>query len=895
MERAYMKITFENSTAAQLNSERQGFKTLETKEAPQNNAGFSIGSSLNKNTSYQTGNKSVTDFRNEFSARNVSAEQDEMTVLSNTLSGEQYAAYLKDGNIRDVDLSDAENIVDHIKLELIKGGTEIKGYTDDLPPELEKEVKEAIDKASEITELNDGMKRALVAEGCPLTIDNLYLAKFTQSEALSSESGNYFTMETPGYYGEKAVIADEATLRTQVAELLGTTDEAKIDEGVWLVKNSFEINDTNITRLENVLSLSLPMNHDRIERAIDIALVEGRKPMEADLTKTESIYEEAVRITDEILKLSDREVHARRVLEEVRLMMTTETNLKLIKSGIAIDTEDLETYVEALKKVENSREFKESVEISRVNETIKEVKELPAAVIGHMMEIPEIDTLVKIRDEGEVLKARLEKAGEEYEKLFTEVRYDLGDSIKKAFRNVDAMLEEGGFEVNDANRRAVRILGYNTMDINEENLDKVKVLDEKLNHIIKSLTPADTLKLIRQGKSPADMSIEELNEYIEEKRTGDDEKMEKYSKFLYKLERADGINEEERKQYIEVYRLLHHLEKTGYAAIGSLVKTGRELSFANLKEEIRSSKHVGMDVKVDESFGLLVRNLIDDLEPVKMKAAGIIEETNLNEAYESMKNESGDARAERQYNAEALKEIREGLEVSEGAVKEIINRGEPVTISGLLATESLMKNRGRAFKKVEELRGEDFRKEAADVVDNSGDKEKISTEYNEMIDNSKSSVTDAAMMSESYLDVRELMLTHKELSVAASMAKGETYNVPMEVAGELTNVCVKIVHNEKEEPGVKVSLETEELGSVSASLTGTLENISGYIACNLKEAVTKMEKAADILGKNVAVVFSPEKDNRGFHEISMKDNSERVSSAELYQMAHRFLKAIQGE
>lgn len=893
-----MKITFENHGTSQVNFEGQGFKVLEKSESPRDSRAVSLAPSLNMNKEYRTGNKSVTDVIDEFASRDVTAEQNAMTVLSNTLSGEQYEAYTREGNFSDVDLSDSETIVDHIKLELIKGGVEVKGYTDNLPPELEKEVKVTMEKASGITEINDGMKRALVAEGCPITIDNLYLARFTQSD-ISGETGNFFSMETPGYYGEKAVTEDVQALRAQVEQFLKDdgveVTETKVDEAIWLVKNSLEINAVNIERLEKISSVQVPLTGESVKRAIDIALLEGNKPGEADLTRTESVYHEAIRKTEELKRLSEAEIHAKRVLEEVRLMMTTETNLKLLKSGIAIDTEDLEAYVNALKEAEKKPEFAELRELERTASVIEEVKNAPAPIVGRMIEIPEIDNLEAIKNEGEAMKARFEKAGEEYEKLFTEVRKDLGDSIKKAFRNVDALLFEGGFEVNEANRRAVRILGSNSMEINGENLEKVKALDLKLNSIISKLTPEDTLKLIRNGKSPVDMKIEELGAYLEEKRNKDEARMEKYSKFLFKLERADEITADERKEYIEVYRLLTGLERTGYAAIGSLVKTGRELSLGNLKEEIRSTRKIGMDVKVDESFGLLVQNLVDELEPVKMKAAGINDSTVLEEAYEEMKNGQGDSEAEALYTDEAFKELREGLEVSENTIKEIIGRGEPVTVGNLLSTERFMKNKSRAFKKVDELRGEDFRKEIEDIVENGNEKEKISTKYDEMIDNSQSSVARAAMESTTYLDVRELVLTHKELTVAGNMARSESYNVPMIIDGEMTVVSLKIVHNSEEEPGVKVMLETAELGSVSASLAGTEENITGFIACNTQEAVTKIKKAADILGKNVTVVYSPDKNDNAFYEIPMKDNSDKVSTAKLYRIAHRFLKAVQGE
>ena len=63
------------------------------------------------------------------------------------------------------------------------------------------------------------------------------------------------------------------------------------------------------------------------------------------------------------------------------------------------------------------------------------------------------------------------------ESLMTEPRKDLGDKISKAFRNIDDILSDLGLETNEENRRAVRILGYNRMQINNDNINAIKAAD----------------------------------------------------------------------------------------------------------------------------------------------------------------------------------------------------------------------------------------------------------------------------------------------------------------------------------------------------------------------------------------------------------------------------------
>ena len=99
---------------------------------------------------------------------------------------------------------------------------------------------------------------------------------------------------------------------------------------------------------------------------------------------------------------------------------------------------------------------------------VEQLGQVPAYVLG----IPDADvsTIEGAYEQGSQMKSALEKAGEQYETLMTAPRADMGDSIQKAFRNVDDILKDLGIEATEDNRRAVRILGYNGIDITEESI-----------------------------------------------------------------------------------------------------------------------------------------------------------------------------------------------------------------------------------------------------------------------------------------------------------------------------------------------------------------------------------------------------------------------------------------
>ncbi len=55
--------------------------------------------------------------------------------------------------------------------------------------------------------------------------------------------------------------------------------------------------------------------------------------------------------------------------------------------------------------------------------------------------------------------------------------------IQKAFRNVDDILSDIGLEETEANQRAVRILGYNQIEITQESVAEMKAADEQVQRI----------------------------------------------------------------------------------------------------------------------------------------------------------------------------------------------------------------------------------------------------------------------------------------------------------------------------------------------------------------------------------------------------------------------------
>ena len=884
-----MRITFDNIQSLNKAQETTASKTESLGSIVPDSTG--IAKSYTDNNTYDGTKESVEKVKATAAQTDVEKYSDYMSVLSGCMSEEDFNEALKNGeNPATIEIEDAVTIIDRIKLEVAKSGKEVEGFTDTLDKETIKEltgletlateaelsdvtlteetcvdIKNAYEQLSEVDQITDGMKRLLLTEGEDPTIENLYLLKHSTVETGETKGSDYFYLESTGYLAKRGDGDNSNDLKSEIANLLIENDISVTDENIeaskWLIKESLPVTEDNIKKLETLDEIKLPLTDSEFAKKVIIACKEGKAPIKTDLTKNESIYDEAVRITSEIESLCEEPfVKETRILEETRLKMLTEANLVLLKSDYSIDTKDLEGYVEALKNLENTQSFKEAKEVTETTEVVDSVKTLPAMVISSFSAKINITTLEEINTDGADLRERFKKAEISYEQVQTEVRVDLGDSIKKAFSNIPEILDNLGLEDNTENERAVRILGYNSMPITKESVNEVKEADQKLNNVLSRLTPSDTLTLIRDGKSPIKMSVEELNKYLDAKEDNAEANIEKYSKYLYKLEKTDGITKEERKDFIEVYRIINGIEKGDSQSVGAVVNAGWELTLGNLKTAMKAMGYKGSDITIGDAYNVI----------------------------------NSDEVTEREWIQEKYTDMKSSLKAPEETVTELVNNRITVTAENLQAAFYLRKEKGNAFKKASESNKGAAKEEEISFLDSFTDEESAKEAYDTMIDDAKDAVFAECMEQETYMDVKALQLVHKQLSLARSYSECDNFEVPMEIEGRITSVNVKLVHGADEESNVYISLETESLGAVNAKLYEDSNSIGGYVACNLKETVTKIKDAADKVSTGISVVWTENKDfDLKLSRLPMKDNKP-TETVKLYEIAKNFLEALKG-
>ena len=881
------------------------------------------------------GLKSFDEIKAKASMKNVSLENNAFAVMATSMSADDVAKMADEG-FSPSEMTDSETVtvLDKIKATLVKSGVNIDGFTDDLskeeieqiagssayasaieaalketalPATLENvtEISEALNVSGELTIPSDDAKKYMI-NNCPEpTVNNFYIANHSSSADTSANRASYYMDET-GYVGKNPTDADIESLSPQIEKIISdaglSVNEQTINEAKWLINKDIPLTKENLTNLENLESVSFPLNTETVALSAASALAEGKNAKDGLLSDPESIHIKAAKFVE---SLNFDDVAKRRILEETRLILTLEASVSLLKKGINLDTKDLEKLVDDLKQAEKESYApflmdNDEVDIKKYDDeltlkldvfkqtviAIEHVKTAPLSVVGDVAFSEKTPTLNEVAELSNKAKSEFSKAERSYETMMTMPRYDMGDSIKKAFRNVDDILEDLEIEATRLNEKAVRILGYSGMEITEANIEKAVKAEVAVENVITHMTPARTLKMIRDGFNPLDTDIYELsNELLsEDEDTGNT----KYTEFLYKLEKSSEITESEKSAFIGLYRLFRKIEKSDGKLVGDVIKADEKLTFSNIISALRSDRQVGTDIKIDDSFGTLEK-LITHGESITDQILQGFKTKELN----------------KQYAKEEANEIRNIITKEEAIVRALENADSPKSPINMAAANMLLNSRGTIFKGL--LKGLDeeekdvFDKEISELADSFDDEDSAKNAINSFTEKTQEIIKNKAQIADKYIDVKSLKLLNKQLSIINKMADSRTYEVPVIINGSYTSINLKIVNDTENAGKVKAYFETEETGKVSAEFDLRDGKVSGIITTEnsffegvIKEREDSFKEEFKGAGVEISSMYYVNK--RG---ISVKGNYtdendvSTPATKQLYSVAKAIIKAVQ--
>ena len=779
---------------------------------------------------------------------------------------------------------------------------------------------EAFDMAESVGKLDDNMKAYMIQNQLAPTINNIYIAAYS------------------GYNRNIHNISEEqwAEMAPQVEKILSDSDIAvttdNVNKGRWMIDNDIEVTADNFNRLAELEDAERNLNAENIIERIAAGMTEGFAAKDSVISSTKYPWENAVKAVKTLEKTtpenlmyliaSHREItlenlaiiqenngvekpdeanikyaRAYRNITEARILMTISAARVMEQNGISVNTEPLSELVDKLKEyeIQSSDNMPETPEMTdrTVNAMyeIEMLKMAPAAVIGRVVAEKEAPTVANLNSH---IK---EKAAGAYEALSTEIRSDLGDRLYKAVSaSTPDILNNLGYEDNDVNRRAVRILAYNGMEVNEQNIDAVKNIDLSVNVLFRNMQPGKVLEMIREGIDPLNTPVDELSDYLEEMNATVDN-VEKYSEFLYRMEKKHTISAEEREKFIGIYSLVNKFRKDGMNAAGQLINQGLELTMGNLLSAYMSRNHRNMELTADDVTPIVAA---DDKLSYYKKLFNSVKDKITPDYIESVTDEFAEMSPEQfvqkadEYNDENqevyeryMETIRETATMEEQIYKFVTDNNVTATYNNLLAVKTLFTQSEKMWDGID---GEERLMEALT------DKDSAQKEYDGLVDQAKELINQAMYSDMSYMDMEKLRLLGNNMSLMTNLARKNNYYFPYDNNGTKGIINLRIIDNSENKGEFSVSINDGKGTHTYVKGRVDHEVISAGILCDSRESEEKVvDRLDNIKNKLTAKGFETVRVNYGYTD-GVKDgvssNIKGVSDRQIFAVAGIFIDEL---
>lgn len=654
--------------------------------------------------------------------------------------------------------------------------------------------------------------------------------------------------------------------------------------------------------------------------------------------------------TSDMTESEIMQVTLKRQLVEIQKKLTLQSAISMEQKGIHIETESLDKIIEELREIENAYYSKqvagdavvENDELNLLQETLSKTDDVASAhasVLGGSVRQQALLTLNELHAATNSTVAQKSEWQGTYETVSTQVRSDLGDDIKKAFSSIPSILEEIGMEDTQTNERAARILGYNSMEITEENINQVKALDAKVNTLLENTKPTTVLSLIREGSNPLDMPIDELNEKLKQinEKNGITEE-EKYSRFIWQLEKSGEITEEERTGYIGMYRLLNQLQSLDGAEIGAVLESNQELTLGNLLTQSRTRKGNGVNTVVDETHGFtekintresitdqiekgfsaneyyqsLMEATIDRITPEKLQEItdGDMEsllDMSVEHLWEKVKQASDNKELKKEYFEEQAKEIRETFSENEEVQTYLSNLNVSDTLEHVIAAKNIIEggyvtykeayNRKWVLEKEEQEELDEVIEDIGDSIDDEGLLDAQCKKAEKIMEDVLAKSYEQADIT--IEDLNNLKQLSRGMHFTSAIRQSKSYDIPIKTGDSVTSLNLTIIRGADESGKIQISMEDEEFGDVSMEFKVSGSDVKGLVLCNQRQGYESLQDQKDTLTQNLVQAgyqvknISYGMDFKSRNEmLSEKVSKEQADTQSLYQVSKLLVRSV---
>ena len=458
--------------------------------------------------------------------------------------------------------------------------------------------------------------------------------------------------------------------------------------------------------------------------------------------------------------------------------------------------------------------------------------------------------------------------------------------------------------------------------------------------LIDNLTPRTTAYLIANGINPLKTDIQTLNEELDKiNENMDTDEVEKYSEYLWKLEKNKEISKDDKDAYIGVYRLIRMVEKGDRKAIGAVMKQGSEVTMRSLLTAARSLNNTGNDMIVDDSLGLSdevklsdsnidkqldyfdSRSFLERAKKTTFDTIGVNKAANNIEVNKSENNDTDTQSSD--YDILRAEEVQSLQTISEETLLNIYEDGTVVNNSNILGVAFYTMNGGKTYSKIkricddEKVSGDldkitkilDGTPSGADGINedltyddvsgstdrnsevNISDIDRLDTALNEMSGDIKE-----ALMNKSHIDVKDIRAVNRMMNYVNRSAARNSYYVPANINGELSTVKITIETGESEKGKVTVRMKDSD---INAEFTINDTDVKGLIMTgenaidngNYERFTEEFKTQIENLGLNLKNLSRSDTGYVGNDRTDNKSDN-KVTTNTLFKVAKVYISSI---
>lgn len=722
--------------------------------------------------------------------------------------------------------------------------------------------------------------------------------------------------------------AGQSIEETDIPDRVVAMDETVVDTKA--AKLYEDVQSINPKRVYDMVAQGKTVTIAAAVKYAETGAVQGARPQSDEQSREPLLDYDMSQLTD------SKAVTAMRQMEELRLSMTSAMAGKLIKLDMNVDTRELSKVVSMLKDVEHQlakdafyvagiKPTEDKLNLYReINTKVNDIGNAPAHIIAgplmgdaftidglHSRIKPVMESFETVGTSDTVL--RVETARRSYEAVGTVPRRDMGDSISKAFANVPDILQELDMPVNYETERAVRILGYNQLEITENNIRQVMDYDRQVNDMINTFYPEAVLGMIKDGINPLDMPIDELNKLIRDRNYNQGvTEAKNFAAYLRDVEKQGELTIEERESYIGMYRVMEKLSRSGDRETGYLFANGSRLTVRNLITAMRSRRAAGVDVGVDDSFGMLqevtTRGKRMDAQIEGAFQMATVDDQEAQASMDMLRRSIDDLTSDLEQFMEANSIAVNAINVQ--AVK-IINT-HPAGVYGLVS-ELLGRMKFSTNTKAElideetenmtdSMIGEDTSIDVSDLTMDSILKslrgsEEMSLKYNDLRDRLTELMYQwGATGTLTQMDIASIKTANAGFNIMSNMARQDSFQIPVDTA-QGTKVMNLTIKKDGSNPGlVEVSMNTERYGNITAQVKVVgEENLVGQLVSDSSDGNYGLKQAeATLKDSLMAVGYHAEELAVGSVSGAELASVVGISSEKLYQISVDLVRALSG-